>query len=140
MKKSYTEQLETLIDNEIDDLMEMSDNEIDEEAKLIFGDLDVLDRTTKELIDKVWKPIETAPADGETIELRTVKGYKLLGFLQGGHLDKDENEIYAWSCPDEDHPDCWTDGVCWESNEDELKSDQPKWWRKLNVPNDEVKK
>ena len=35
----------------------------------------------------------------------------------------------CWYAVEEDqHPTCWHDGICWEVNQDEERSDHPKWW------------
>jgi len=33
-----------------------------------------------------------------------------------------------------EHPPCWSDGACWESNADEIGSLQPNAWRPLPTP------
>lgn len=34
-----------------------------------------------------------------------------------------------WIATTDDHPACWSEGCCWESNVDEQMSAQPKAWR-----------
>lgn len=44
----------------------------------------------------------------------------------------DVTDCETWATADEHEsncPSCWTDGVCWASNEDEKPSRQPVAWR-----------
>lgn len=44
----------------------------------------------------------------------------------------DVSDCHAWTVADEHEPNCppcWTDGVCWGSNEYEQPSRQPVAWR-----------
>ncbi len=81
-----------------------------------------------------WQPILMAPRDGTEITVLTVGGYELLAFWGGGLVDEEEKECGGWHAPlDGDHPECWTDGICWFSNENETPSDAPiKWLCRLN--------
>ena len=43
--------------------------------------------------------------------------------------DGDGRDCDTWAAEDEGiHPPCWTDGLCWASNEDGEPSDQPVKW------------
>lgn len=48
------------------------------------------------------------------------------------YVEDDDGCMWAWATEDEHEPnmpECWTDGVCWGSNEYEQSSKQPRWWR-----------
>ena len=76
-----------------------------------------------------WQPIDTAPRDGTVIRVRTKGERVLLASWQSGLVDELENECGGWFAEDEaTQPSCWTDGVCWEQNADDEKSDQPIKW------------
>lgn len=49
-----------------------------------------------------------------------------------GLLDSEERDCGGWTfMTEQEPPDCWTDGVCWEVNEDGVKSAQPTEWKHL---------
>lgn len=75
-------------------------------------------------------PIETAPRDGTIFNAVTKGGYSLRVKREAGFLtDNNENCGGCWVAEDEgDHPDCWTDGVCWMLNENYLPSDPLVSW------------
>jgi hypothetical protein len=77
-----------------------------------------------------WQPIETYPNDGHPVQVRTRGGYVLKAFLGSCICEGPEGPVDAWAASIEgDNPPCWTDGICWESNEDEKPSDPPVEWR-----------
>lgn len=79
-----------------------------------------------------WQHINKAPRDGTVILVRTVGGYYLEAYWGDGLMNKAEQYCNGWFAAKEDiHPDCWTDGVCWEINADEEPSDQPDIWMPL---------
>lgn len=76
-----------------------------------------------------WKPISTAPMDGTRVRLRTMGGFELVGFFTGGFVNSGEQDCGCWQAAEEGkHPKCWTDGVCWASNDECLPSDPPTEW------------
>ena len=84
-----------------------------------------------------WKPIETAPRDGTIFHAVTKGGYALRVKREAGFATDNENRGGCWVAADEgDHPDCWTDGVCWGSNENYLPSDPLVSWS-VTPPNKE---
>ena len=80
-----------------------------------------------------WQPIETAPRDGTEIQV-AIPGHgadNIVAWLDG--LECDEGTDCGGWCfvSDQEPPDCWTDGICWASNEDGVPSVQPTHWRPL---------
>lgn len=72
-----------------------------------------------------WQPIETAPKDGTDILLRVGTRY-----FEGRWESIDDYPCWV-STHEDDHPVCWTDGVCWSINESEEPSEQPTHWQPL---------
>lgn len=82
-----------------------------------------------------WQPIETAPRDGTAILVKTVGDHYLEAYWGDSLMNKAEHFCSGWFANKEDnHPACWTDGVCWESNADEEPSDPPILWTPLPEP------
>jgi hypothetical protein len=78
-----------------------------------------------------WMPIDTAPRDGTPIQAR-IPGHGDDNIIawQWGLLDSDDNDCGAWAfLTEQEPPDCWTDGWCWEVNEDGVPSVQPTHWK-----------
>jgi len=81
-----------------------------------------------------WKPIVTAPKNGRHIALLTKYGIRVVGFW-----DNIDDDTYCWvATVDGEHPKCWTDGVCWASNEDDVPSDPPVLWAELPASHSSV--
>jgi len=81
-----------------------------------------------------WQDISTAPKDGTWIQARIPgHGFDNIIFWMGGLLDCGSNECGGWAFATEDQepPDCWTDGICWASNEDGNQSIEPTHWKPL---------
>lgn len=80
-----------------------------------------------------WQPIETAPKDMTRIRLKTPS--RSNGFeasWQPGFVDEAGEDCACWVAFDEgEEPPCWTDGVCWASNEDDEPSELPTHWMPL---------
>lgn len=81
-----------------------------------------------------WKPIETAPLDGTTIQARIPDHGEdnLIAYVYIGDCGSWEGSaVYGWTFMDEhqEPPPCWTDGYCWAFNEDEVPSVQPTHWK-----------
>jgi len=77
----------------------------------------------------IWRNISTAPRDQDIIGL--TRGGKVVK-MRGGRVSDDETIWFAWHACDEDqHPSCWTDGICWSANADRKPSDPPVKWRPL---------
>lgn len=81
-----------------------------------------------------WQPIETAPKDGTFIRIKFADGKTIRAAFEGGLLDTDWKDCGGWMAPDDDAPTCWTDGICWEVNEDDIKSKEPTHWMPLPNP------
>lgn len=86
------------------------------------------------MTDKLeWQPISTAPRDGTAIQAR-IPGHgsdNVIAWI-GDLLDKNNQFCGGWSfASEQEPPDCWTDGICWASNEDGLPSVRPTEWKYL---------
>ena len=80
-----------------------------------------------------WQPMKTAPRDGTCIQAEIPGwGRDNVLFWLDGLLDSDGNDCGGWSfAEDQEPPGCWTDGICWEINEDGKKSIEPTRWKPL---------
>lgn len=78
-----------------------------------------------------WQNIESAPMDGRDIAILTAGGFEMLARWEPfGFINADGGDVGSWVASEEGkHPPCWTDGACWESNENEVPSDQPIMWK-----------
>ncbi len=73
-----------------------------------------------------WRPMHEMPSalrDGRPVRLLLASGFELLACLEDGFMG--DGCGVAWVADPVEAPDCWTDGVCWASNEAEVPSDQP---------------
>lgn len=81
-----------------------------------------------------WRPMKDAPRDGTWIQAE-IPGHgseNVIAFVFDGLVDEDEQECGAWSVvTEQEPPDCWTDGYCWEVNEDGVPSAYPTRWKPL---------
>jgi hypothetical protein len=86
-----------------------------------------------------WQPISSAPKDGTAIQAR-IPGHgedNIIAWISVG-LDSDENDCWCWAfMSEQEPPECWTDGVCWEVNEDYVASVQPTHWKPAPDTTDE---
>jgi hypothetical protein len=80
-----------------------------------------------------WQPSETAPKDGTPFQAR-IPGHgedNVIAWTDN-LLDEWENDCGGWFFAEEQEPpDCWSDGVCWEVNADGQKSVHPTHWKPL---------
>ena len=68
-----------------------------------------------------WQPIDTAPQDGTWIQVRIPN-----------HGSDNEKDCGGWTfMTEQEPPSCWTDGICWDVNEDGVPSAQPTEWKHL---------
>ena len=89
-------------------------------------------RAERDLRCRLW-PMEDAPRDGTPL-LAEIPGHgrDFVIAWRPGFLDSDERSCSAWVIvEDQEPPDCWTDGVCWDVNEDGVASVPPAGWRPL---------
>jgi hypothetical protein len=77
-----------------------------------------------------WQSMSSAPKDGTWI-WAMIPGYgDALIAWDASLLNSAEEECGGWSfMGDGEPPDSWTDGICWESNEDGEPSVQPVQWK-----------
>lgn len=81
-----------------------------------------------------WQPIETAPRDGTEFQARIPGNGEdnVIAWNDADFLDSEGNDCGAWVFTrDQEPPDCWTDGICWEVNEDGVASVRPTHWMPL---------
>ena len=80
-----------------------------------------------------WQTMDSAPLDGTPIQAE-IPGHGRDNVIawRGGFVDSQFNMCSAWVVVDEQEPpDDWTDGVCWDLNEDDRPSAQPIRWKPL---------
>lgn len=84
--------------------------------------------------NRAWQPIETAPVDGSDIQA-TIPGHgsdNVIAWQCDAFLDSDGRPCGGWAfTTEQEPPECWTDGVCWDVNEDGVASVQPTHWKPL---------
>lgn len=75
-----------------------------------------------------WQPLETAPYS--TPVRVKVGGMTLLASLEpNASMSEMDTACDQWQAVNEgEHPPCWTDGACWESNDNGDCSLQPEAW------------
>jgi hypothetical protein len=75
------------------------------------------------------RPIETAPQDGTRI-IGHIPGYgDGVIYWIDGLLDDNQQDCGGWAWMDmSPPPPSWTDGICWERNEDDEPSVKPTHW------------
>jgi hypothetical protein len=80
-----------------------------------------------------WKDMDSAPRDGREIQVE-IPGHgsdNVIAWVDG-LLATDGSDAGCWAFSrDQEPPDCWTDGYCWEINEDFKQSVQPTKWKEL---------
>mgnify|MGYP006921342566 CR=1 FL=1 len=83
-----------------------------------------------------WQDISTAPKDGTAIQAKIPgNGSDNIIAWYGGLLNSDNEPCGGWSfVEDQEPPDCWTDGICWEVNESGVASVKPTHWMPLPTP------
>lgn len=81
-------------------------------------------------MDARYKHADELPPMDTDVILTMPDGREFLGrriFVEDG-----ERGCWAWATTNEYEPKaprCWTDGVCWGSNDDGVPSRQPRHWR-----------
>ena len=75
-------------------------------------------------------PIETAPKDGTEI-LAKIPNHGSYNVIAWKEIGPDWG---GWCFTrDQEPPDSWTDGICWEVNEDLEQSVEPTYWMPLEA-------
>lgn len=78
-----------------------------------------------------WQKIDTSPKDGTPIQA-DIPGHGSDNIIawSPGFRDKAGASCCCWVfMEDRDPPESWTDGVCWDENEDLEKSVEPTLWK-----------
>lgn len=80
-----------------------------------------------------WLDISSAPKDGTEIQAR-IPGHgddNVIAWVDG-LLDSDDGACGTWAFTrDQEPPDCWSDGYCWDANEDGKRSAWPTEWKPI---------
>lgn len=80
-----------------------------------------------------WQSMNTAPFN-ETVEVEAGDMVFPAILLPDHSLrwsPSGEEACDQWVATTDRHPECWSGGGCWESNEDENRSAYPERWRHL---------
>lgn len=78
-------------------------------------------------LEEPWRPIDDEARNGQPWLIQTAgdRVFKAQ-WIEGICEDGNGHGVGAWVAVDEDvRPSCWTDCICWDSNEDEVPSDPP---------------
>ena len=75
-----------------------------------------------------WLPISDAPYNQEVFVKTEGNACFRATLHPDASMNEDEESCDQWVATGI-HPDCWTDGACWESNAEEVPSDQPIGWQ-----------
>jgi len=81
-----------------------------------------------------FKTIDSAPKDGSHIQV-VIPGHGSDNIISwySGFVNDAEQDCCGWVfMTEQESPSCWTDGVCWESNENCEKSVEPTHWQPLS--------
>lgn len=81
-----------------------------------------------------WRPIETAPKDGREIQAKIPGNgeHNVIAWQVEAFYNAANRPCGGWAfTTHQEPPDCWTDGVCWATNEDGVPSVQPTAWMPL---------
>ena len=82
-----------------------------------------------------WQDMSTAPQDGTWIqaEIPDHGSDNVIFWMDDTVIDSNDNPCGCWAFVHEEQepPACWTDGICWEVNEDLKPSVKPTRWKPL---------
>ena len=84
-----------------------------------------------------WRDIKSAPKDGTPIRAK-IEGYggdNIIAWHEG-FIDVNGNDCGCWCYLEGEPPECWSDGIYWEVNEDLKRSAQPTHWKPDQPPKD----
>ena len=98
---------------------------------VLFYPQDLGDRGATEMTD--WRDMDSAPKIGPPFQAEIPGNGKdnVIAWVEG-LLDGNNEPCGAWMImDDQEPPDSWTDGVCWEKNEDGEPSVKPTRWKPL---------
>lgn len=103
-------------------------------AKNHMGDLlDTLTALRAQVEALGWYQMDSAPKDGTPFQA-LIPGHGADNIITwtDGLLDSNGEDCGAWVfASEQEPPDDWTDGYCWEVNEDGVPSTKPVLWRPL---------
>jgi hypothetical protein len=79
-----------------------------------------------------WRTMDSAPVN-KPVQIQLGEGMTIVArLLPGAAMNSEQEPCDQWQAEHKgEHPECWHDGVCWESNADECTSLQPRAWRPL---------
>lgn len=85
-----------------------------------------------------WQDIASAPLNTPVL-VRVGEGMTFIArLLPDASMTTADETCDQWQAEYEDeHPPCWSDGCCWESNEDGNASLQPRGWQPLPTPTEQ---
>lgn len=78
-----------------------------------------------------WQSMETAPRDGTVIqvEIPNHRSDNMVYWLND-LVDDDGNFCGNWAFAyEQEPPECWSDGICWQTNEEGKPSIKPTRWK-----------
>jgi hypothetical protein len=80
-----------------------------------------------------WQDIETAPYNTPVI-VEVGSGMSFAAQLvPDASINSEDQSCAQWRAVHQgEHPPCWSDGACWQRNENEVMSMQPRRWRALD--------
>lgn len=80
-----------------------------------------------------WRSIDSAPKDGTAFQAHIPgHGWDNVLCWTDGLLDNNGEDCGSWVfAAEQEPPECWTDGYCWQCNEYGVASVQPVEWRPL---------
>lgn len=78
-----------------------------------------------------WQSMNTAPLN-VTVEIEAGGMIFPARLLGDAAMTSEEESCDQWVAMTDVYPDCWSEGACWEVNEDENMSAQPERWRHID--------
>jgi hypothetical protein len=82
-----------------------------------------------------WRDIKSAPFN-VPVRVKLGEGMSIVArLIPDASMTSDERTCDEWQAEFEgEHPECWSDGCCWESNADDMMSMQPTHWMPFDHP------